>query len=197
MRALYTAGMACIVAFLSTIAWQTMVYTPPTPVSIQTHATPVSPQPATSGRSWFQATKPYCNSLEVETRLRSSPPPAVVDGPGWAAACYALAGKIDDARALIIELPTSDRGRAAGIVFQVGHPVADAGDDESAGPMMELVLEFWPQNYMARSHAGMSAYILGRHARAAEHLARFLEDYHQNDGWTRNAQAVLSRLEAS
>jgi thioredoxin-like negative regulator of GroEL len=113
------------------------------------------------------------------------------------AACYALAGKIDAARALISELPAGDRGRAAGIVFQVGHPVADAGDDESAGPMMELVLEFWPQNYMARYHAGMSAYILGQPGRAAAHLARFLEDYHQNDGWTRNAQTVLSRLEAS
>jgi thioredoxin-like negative regulator of GroEL len=197
VRALYTAGTACIVAFLSTIAWQSMAYRLSQPVSIQTHTTPVSPQPATSGRSWFQATKPYCNSVEVETRLQSAPPPEVSDGTGWMAACYALAGKIDAARVLIHELPSGDRGRAAGIVFQVGHPVADAGDDESAGPMMELVLEFWPQNYMARYHAGMSAYILGQHARAADHLARFLEDYHQNDGWTRNARTVLSRLEAS
>lgn len=197
MRALYTAGTACILAFLGTIAWQSKVYRPPQPVSIQTHATPVSPQPATSGASWFQAAKPYCNALEVETRLQSVPPPAVAGATGWMAACYALAGKIDAARALISDLPTGDRGRAAGIVFQVGHPVADAGDDESAGPMMELVLEFWPQNYMARYHAGMSAYILGQHGRAADHLARFLEDYHQNDGWTRNAQTVLSRLEAS
>ena len=197
MRALYTAGTACILAFLSTIAWQSMVDPAPVVVSVGTHATPSSPQPATSGRSWFQATKPYCNSLEVETRLQSAPPPAVADGPGWMAACYALAGKTDAARVLISELPAGERGRAAGIVFQVGHPVADAGDDESAGPMMELVLEFWPQNYMARYHAGMSAYILGQHNRAADHLAQFLEDYHQNDGWTRNAKTVLSRLEAS
>ena len=195
MRALYTAGTACILAFVGTIAWQSLAYGPQ-PMSIQTHAMPVSPQPATSGASWFQANKPYCNSLEIETRLKSAPPPAVAEG-GWVAACYALPGKIDAARALISELPAGDRGRAAGIVFQVGHPVADAGDDESAGPMMELVLEFWPQNYMARYHAGMSAYILGQHGRAADHLARFLEDYHQNDGWTRNAKTVLSRLEQS
>jgi thioredoxin-like negative regulator of GroEL len=113
------------------------------------------------------------------------------------AACYALAGKTDAAHTLISELPAGDRVGAAGIVFQVGHPVADAGDDKSAGPMMELVLEFWPQNYMARYHAGMSAYILGQHDRAAEHLARFLEDYQQNDGWTRNAKTVLQRLAAS
>ena len=197
MRALYTAGTACILAFLGTIAWQSMVSTAPTVVSVRTHTRPIGPQPATSGASWFQAAKPYCNSLEVETRLQSVPPPAVEGAAGWMAACYALAGKIDAARTLISELPASDQGRAAGIVFQVGHPVADAGDDESAGPIMELVLEFWPQNYMARYHAGMSAYILGQHGRAAEHLARFLEDYHQNDGWTRNAQTVLSRLEAS
>lgn len=196
MRALYTAGAACILAFISTIAWKSMVHPVPSGVSVGTHATPVSPQP-TSGAAWFRATKPYCNSVEVETRLQSSPPPAVSDGTGWMAACYALAGKIDAARLLIVELPAGDRGRAAGIVFQVGHPVADAGDDESAGPMMELVLEFWPQNYMARYHAGMSAYILGQHAQAADHLTRFLEDYPQNDGWTRNAKTVLSRLERS
>lgn len=197
MRALYTAGTACILAFVGTIAWQSMVDKAPSVVSIQTHTPLTGPQPATTGASWFHDAKPYCNSLEVETRLQAVPPPAVADGPGWMAACYALAGKIDAARAIISELPVGDRGRAASIVFQVGHPVADAGDDESAGPMMELVLEFWPQNYMARYHAGMSAYILGQHAQAADHLARFLEDYHQNDGWTRNAQTVLSRLEAS
>jgi hypothetical protein len=72
VRALYTAGTACILAFLCTIAWQSMVDPVPVVVSVGTHATPSSPQPATSGRSWFQATKPYCNSLEVETRLQSA-----------------------------------------------------------------------------------------------------------------------------
>jgi hypothetical protein len=114
MRALYTAGTACILAFLATIAWQSMVARPPTIVSVGTHAGPGSPQPATSGRAWFQATKPYCNSLEVETRLQSAPPPAVADGPGWMAACYSLAGKTDAARALINELPADQRGQAAG-----------------------------------------------------------------------------------
>lgn len=197
MKALYTAGVACILAFLGTFAWQTISDQAPVPVSIRTHMPSTGTQPATSGGSWFQATKPYCNSVEVETRLQAVPPPPVDNAQGWAAACYALAGKIDAARELISELPAGDRGRAAGIVFQVGHPVADAGDDESAGPMMELVLEFWPQNYMARYHAGMSAYILGQHSRAAQHLSRFLEDYRQNDGWTRNAKTVLGRLEQS
>lgn len=192
MRILYTAGFACITAFLITAVWQSRLA--PTNVSIQTHQPQADPTTVTSGSAWFRATKPYCNTLEVETRLRNNPAPDVADGPGWMAACYALAGRIEAARNLISELPQGARGRAAGIVFQVGHPVADAGDDQSAGPIMELVLEFWPQNYMARYHAGMSAYILGDHEKAELHLERFLEEYDQPDGWTRNARVVLDRL---
>ena len=166
-------------------------------VSAPTQGHPGATQPATSAPAWFQAAKPFCNSLEVETRMQRVPPPATTDGAGWAAACYALAGKIETARARILELSANHRGKAAAIVFRVGHPVADAGDDESAGPMMELVLEFWPQNYMARYHAGISAYQLGDPVTAAKHLNQFLEIYHQNDGWRSNAQTVLARIEAS
>ena len=198
MRALYLAGTGMILVFMGQIVWRGMVDSAITPVvSAGTHPVSADPPPATTGAGWFQTIKPYCNTLEVETRMEATPPPAVSDGPGWAAACYALAGKIDAARTLIGELPTGERARAAGIVFQVGHPVADAGDDESAGPIMELVLEFWPENYMARYHAGISAYELGQLPRAEAHLTRFLEDYHQNDGWRRNAEAVLTRLDAS
>jgi len=186
-----------ILVFVGAAAWRGTIDPSPTSiVSVGTH--PVSnPPPATTGAGWFQAMKPYCNTLEVETRMQASPPPAASGGPGWAAACYALAGKIDAARLVIEDLPAGERSRAAGIVFHVGHPVADAGDDESAGPMMELVLEFWPENYMARYHAGISAYELGYPVQARGHLTRFLEDYHQNDGWRRNAEVVLQRLDAS
>ena len=83
-----------------------------------------------------------------------------MQGAGYGAACYALAGRIDHARSLITALPAGERGQASAIVFDIGHPVADAGDDRSAGPIMELVLEFWPENYMALYHAGMSEYVL-------------------------------------
>ena len=43
------------------------------------------------------------------------------------AACYALAGRIDLARATIMELPEERRYHAAGVVFNIGHPAADAG----------------------------------------------------------------------
>ncbi len=148
-----------------------------------------------SAGAWFQAAKPYCNSVEVETRLRFDPPPATTEGTAYSAACYALAGRIDEARELILGLEGDDRWRAAGIVFGVAHPVADAGDDLSAGPIMELVVEFWPNHYMALYHAGISRYQLGEHAAAREHLTKFLERYDRQDGWTRNAREVLSRIE--
>ncbi|HEX4627171.1 MAG TPA: tetratricopeptide repeat protein [Gemmatimonadales bacterium] len=146
------------------------------------------------GGEWFAAMKPYCNSVEVELAQRQHPPPATLEGQGLSAACYALGGKIDRARGIISELPARDRYRAVGIVFDVAHPVADAGDDRSAGPIMELVVEYWPNHYMALYHAGMSEYALGQSALARTHLESFLSYYHENDGWTRNARDVLARL---
>jgi hypothetical protein len=101
------------------------------------------PRVPDSPDEWFAAARPTCNAVEVEVSQRQHPAPKTVEGQGYSAACYALAGRIDSARAVINRLPTGDRTRAAGIVFNVGHPVADAGDDRSAGPIMELVLEYW------------------------------------------------------
>jgi tetratricopeptide (TPR) repeat protein len=150
-----------------------------------------------TAEQWFAAMKPYCNAVEVEIRQQQSPPPATLAGAGYSAACYALAGRIDQARAMINRVATAQRWRAAGIVFDVGHPVADAGDDRSAGPIMELVLEYWPNNYMALYHAGMSEYALGQQDLARAHLQQFLNLYSNNDGWRQNARATLDRLDAS
>ncbi len=161
---------------------------------------PASVQPAlggSDGAAWFQRMRPYCNPVEVTVRHRFDPPPRSAEGIGYSAACYALAGRIDSARAAILSLDRSARGRAAGILFDIGHPVADAGDDESAGPMMSLVVEFWPDNYMALYHAGMSNYMIGERAQAATQLRRFLELYTAEDGWRRNALDVLRRMDAS
>jgi hypothetical protein len=147
-----------------------------------------------SAAQWFAAIKPYCNAVEAEVTQRRHPAPPTVEGQGYSAACYALGGRIDSARAVIDRLASNDRPRAAGIVFDVGHPVADAGDDRSAGPIMELVLEYWPNQYMALYHAGMSEYALGQPGLARQHLTSFLTYYHENDGWTHNARDVLARL---
>jgi len=148
-----------------------------------------------SGEAWYAAIKPYCNAVEVEIAQRNHPAPATLDGQGFSAACYALGGKIESARAVIDRLPSADRSQAAGIVFAVGHPVADAGDNRSAGPIMELVVAYWPNHYMALYHAGMAEYGLGQNELARQHLESFLQYYHQQDGWTQSARETLARLQ--
>ncbi len=159
-----------------------------------THDAAGTGSPGGTGADWFRQMKPYCNAVEVESQQARYPAPATSEGGGYSAACYALAGKIDRARGVIAQLPGDAREYAAAIVFGIGHPVADTGDDKSAGPIMELVLEYLPDHYMALYHAGMSEYILGQPDLAQQHLKRFLELYQSNDGWRRNALEVLSRL---
>lgn len=146
--------------------------------------------------AWFQRVRPSCNAVEVQVRLRGEPPPAGVEGTGFGAACLALAGRVAEARERILELSEAERASAAAIVFGVGHPVADMGDDASAGPIMRLVVEFAPWNYMAQYHAGMSYYALGEMDLARTHLDLFLAGYGVEDGWRANALTILERLEA-
>jgi len=159
-----------------------------------TTAQPAAQVHYSSGQEWFAATKQYCNAVEAALAQRNRPAPATTEGQGYSAACYALGGKIDLARATIDRLPSGARPAAANIVFNVAHPVADAGDDRSAGPIMALVVGYIPDHYMALYHAGMSEYALDQPDLARQHLESFLTYYHQNDGWTRNAQDVLARL---
>ncbi|MGE0442623.1 MAG: hypothetical protein AB7L66_07980 [Gemmatimonadales bacterium] len=144
--------------------------------------------------AWFAAVKPYCNALEVETALQQRRPPAGMAGTAHEAACLALAGKIEPARALIGGLPAGERWRAAGVVFEIAHPVADAGDDRSAGPIMAMVADFWPNHYMALYHAGMSEFALGDRAAARRHLEAFMENYQAEDGWRSSARGALEQL---
>jgi len=159
----------------------------------------VAPAPptgaTTSGAQWFAAMKPYCNQVEVDVRERYSPPPSTSEGAGYAAACFALAGKVDRARQIIEGMDPSARAGAANVLFGVAHPVADAGDDRASGPMMELVLEYWPNNYMALYHAGMSEFSLGQSALAAKHLQAFLQMYTVADYFHENAEKALKALD--
>jgi TolA-binding protein len=92
-------------------------------------------------------------------------------------------------------LPVNTRGQAAAIVFDIGHPVADAGDDKSAGPIMEMVVRYWPSNYMALYHAGMSSYVLGDYPKSTQQLQEFLQIYQQPDSWTAKAKNALARMQ--
>lgn len=118
-----------------------------------------------------------------------------MEGAGYHAACFALAGRIDDARRTIDALPNAERASVANIVFEIGHPIADAGDDRSAGPIMELVIDYVPGHYMALYHAGMAEYMLGQPDLARHNLTEFLKFYSPKDGWRSNAEAVLVRLD--
>ncbi len=176
------------------------------PAVAQTSATPGAPAvdpvitreqpapPTNDAEEWFRQVKPLCNSVEVASTLLRSPPPSGVPGTGYQAACLALAGKIDDARSLIEAIDADGQRVAASILFEVGHPVADAGDDRSAGPIMELVVHYLPDHYMALYHAGMAQYVLGEREDAKRNLESFLRIYVEKDGWRSNALGALDKL---
>ena len=145
--------------------------------------------------TWYEKIKPYCNAVEVEMAMRTIAPPSDNTSQAYAAACYALAGKINKSRSVLNSLPKKNQSRAANIVFNVAHPIADAGDDKSAGPIMQLVVGYSPDHYMALYHAGISLHATGHMADAQKHLLHFLELYKNNDGWRRRATQVLERIQ--
>lgn len=192
MRKLYLAGWV----FVFLMAWAGIRGTPPdlTPGPAFTHPETPPFTPRGEAASWFAKIRPHCNPVEVETRHRWTPPPGTFDGAAYSAACWALAGRVDRAREIIDGLDGERRWGAAGIVFNLAHPVADAGDDRAAGPIMEMVVEYWPDHYMALYHAGMARLGLGDREAARDYLERFLERYDAPDGWTASARAALEEL---
>ena len=166
---------------------------PEAPFTVEVLVDPVQAQPMDAG-AWLQSFRGYCNPVDVETRLRWQPAPQTHEGEMHKAACYALAGKIDEARAAILGLPQELQYHAAGVVFNAGHPAADAGDEVAAGPLMELVVEFWPNHYMALYHAGAAAFERGEHGDAQVYLKRFLVEYTLEDGWRINAHTMLEQI---
>ncbi|MBI4818288.1 MAG: hypothetical protein HY791_18635 [Deltaproteobacteria bacterium] len=193
MRSLLAVGLGYLVLCGHTL-WSHRAPPPPVPQRASSSparcATPGLGSP--EARKWFCDVKPNCNSLEVTARVQQQPPPAGWDGAGYAAACFALAGRIDDARA---RLGASDRApQSSQILFEISHPVADRGDDLSSGPMMDLVLEFWPENFQAMYHAGMSAYGQKDFVKAKAQLERFREMYKNEDFFGQNAKRALERM---
>jgi tetratricopeptide (TPR) repeat protein len=148
----------------------------------------------TDAERWFANVKSSCNPVEVATRISWTPAPETDEGTKYEAACWALAGRVGEARRLILELPQESRWEAAGVVFGAGHPAADAGDELAAGPLMELVVEFWPNHYQALYHAGAARFQRGDYAEAEPYLQEFLRYYEQEDGWRRNAETMLSGM---
>ena len=76
-------------------------------------------EPATNGGGeaaeiWWRRVRPYCNAVEVRVVQKQMAPPATTAGAGYHAACFALAGQIDEARRIIDSLEPNERYRAAG-----------------------------------------------------------------------------------
>lgn len=153
-------------------------------------------EPAANGAEWLQAVQLRCTADGVADVLSSDPAPATDDGAMHEAACLAMAGRIDEARNVIEGLPRDRWPQAAGVVFDAGHPAADAGDEVAAGPLMELVVEHWPNNYMALYHAGAAGFERGDFDKARGYLERFLSEYTVQDGWTTNAGWMLDEMPA-
>ena len=125
--------------------------------------------------------------------MASDPPPRTVEGAWYEAACFALAARVADARRTIDRLPEDERGRAADVVFAAGHPKADQGDELAVGPLMELVVEYRPDEYMALYHAGSAAYLRSDERAVRRYLGHFMEVYGFEDGWRSNARTMLER----
>jgi hypothetical protein len=179
---------------VTAVTMQQRAMSTPDPIMGTIEVTPDPIRSTDDPSVWFQSIRRYCNPVDVETRLRWQPAPDSEEGLMREAACLALAGKIDRARSVIEELPHDRRYEAAGVVFNTGHPAADAGDELAAGPLMELVVEFWPNHYMALYHAGASAFERGEFQAAQGYLERFLVEYSIEDGWRTNARSMLEQI---
>ena len=139
-----------------------------------------------------QAASPMCTPLDADTRIAD---PQMTEHDR--VTCLAVAGKISAARTRLFAMPAAERSQAIQAVFNIAHPIADRGDDRSAGPIMALVVEVWPENYMAVFHAGMAEFALGHDTNARAQLERFLEMYPQKDVWRQRAEKALADIAAN
>jgi gamma-glutamyl:cysteine ligase YbdK (ATP-grasp superfamily) len=93
------------------------------------------PRPKVDAWEQFKA---KCTPLEAETAVRNMP-------SDIHAICFALAGKIDRARQLLAAQSPAAREHAVELLFARAHPIADAGDDRSAGREKFLTM-YQPQD---------------------------------------------------
>lgn len=151
---------------------------------------------AVGADGWLEATRPRCNAVEVGTSVLASPPPRGAEGQANLAACYALAGRIELATAVLEAMPEAERRSAAGRLYALALPVAERGDPAAAAPLMELVVRFAPDVELARYHAGIGAGEAGDADRAEAHLAAFLARSPADGPHARDARRVLDDLRA-
>jgi len=113
------------------------------------------------------------------------------DGPALEAACFAIAGDLAKARALVLAMEPVERSEAAGVILDIALDSRDADTDATVGPVMDLVLEFWPNHHLALYYAGRSRYLSGDVDGAAPFLERFILGYPRDDSLVREAHRML------
>jgi serine/threonine protein kinase len=147
---------------------------------------------ATEGAVWFAKVRGHCNSASLRSTLTGLPPPDNDSGLAFAAACAAVAGDLNLAREKIAA--TDDPKYASWPTFAVAHPLADQrNDDPAVANIMRLVLEFWPENFLANYHAGITEFIQ-RDNRAAQHLGAVIQYYPTEDDFKATARTLLQEL---
>lgn len=144
-----------------------------------------------SVEDWIERVMHFCNPQDVDLFTDLDPPPDTDDGTAQEAACFALAGRIPKSRALILGLAPDRRTRAVGTVYDVTMATLTTEVDPALGPVMELVLEFWPNHYLALYHAGSSRFMRGDLEEASHYLDRFLDVYVGDDRLAADARRML------
>lgn len=163
----------------------------PPPVEVALVQSPVQPRRVASPEEWFQGIRRRCTPGDVRLATDLNPPPPGVEGVGYKAACYALARQTASARALLLGLPEEARAQGASRVYEVGQALAAEGRHDLAGPLMELVLEFWPNHDLALYHAGSSRFATGDPVAAHGFLGKFLDLHGQEDDLTADARRMM------
>ena len=158
---------------------------------------PRAPEPMrvraeTDPGAWFAAIRPRCTTADVTLATDLNKAPQGVEGSGYEAACFALAHRLPKARAILLGLPEDDRIRGASVVYDVADRLAATGKHDTAGPLMELVLEFWPNHHLALYEAGTARFTSGDLTGAQDYLARFLDVYAGDDDLVANAHRMMS-----
>jgi hypothetical protein len=189
MRKVYLLGLAQLLISIAVLFFGE----PPSPAAPEPAVTTSPFDSHDRAAVWYERAHRHCNAREALAHLRRVPAPDGLSGSAHAAACLALAGELDAARATLVRLPEDQRWRAAGVVFEVIGPSPEGHMEERAAPAMELVLEFWPDHWMALYYAGVARFDRGDRAGAAELLERFLAEYPSYDGWRAAAIRMLGK----
>ncbi|MGD8320411.1 MAG: tetratricopeptide repeat protein [Gemmatimonadota bacterium] len=155
---------------------------------------PTPPRPPATPEAWFARMKSHCTPVNARLAVDLYRPPSGPEGTGYKAACFALAQNVASARAFILGLPEDQRPVAAGALYRAAATVGGDGHTAAAGPLMELVLEFWPNHFGALFEAGVTRYAAGDYTTARAYFERFLEVYPEEDARADSARRMMGSV---